>query len=97
MPTDAVSRRRMYSGSTSIPARNVSTIDANDGDEVEPAPRLRSKTFPTTTPSVSSTSATVTPSSTETMLASEHDSRENRRELHWIHDDLLHRRRLTIR
>ena len=30
MPTEASSRRRMYAGSTSMPARNVSTIDAKD-------------------------------------------------------------------
>jgi hypothetical protein len=29
MPTEAPSLRRMYLGSTSIPARNVSTIEAN--------------------------------------------------------------------
>ena len=70
MPTDAVSRRRMYSGSTSIPAKNVSTIDPNDAMKSNQLADSIENRFPATTPSVSSTSATVTPSSTETMLAS---------------------------
>ena len=90
MPTVAVSRRRMYSGSTSIPAKNVSTIDPNDAMKSNQLPDSIENRFPATTPSVSSTSATVTPSSTETMLASSTTVARTRRELHWVHDDLLH-------
>ena len=60
----------MYAGSTSIPARKVRTIEAKAGDERQPV--LRSgggRTFPAATPRVSSIKATVTPTSTEIMLA----------------------------
>jgi hypothetical protein len=70
MPSDDPSRRRMYEGSTSIPARNVSTIDANEASRSSHCWLSMSKALPTAIPSVSSTRATVTPSSTETMLAS---------------------------
>jgi hypothetical protein len=59
----------MYAGSTSIPARNVSTIDPNLAMKSSQSWVWRYKTFPAATPSVSSSSATVMPSSTETMVA----------------------------
>ena len=70
IPTEAVRRRRMYAGSTSIPARNVRTMEANAAMNVSQSWLWKSKALPATTPNVSSMSATVTPNSTETMLAS---------------------------
>src|SRR6266508_716607 len=52
-----------------MPARNVSTIDANDAMQSSHSCEWRSNRCPATTPSVSSINAAVIPSSTETMLA----------------------------
>ena len=69
--SDAPSRSRKSSGSTSAPARKVSTIDANDATNTNHGVLAsRSNRLPTTTPSPSSSSATEIPTSTETMLAS---------------------------
>jgi hypothetical protein len=65
----ALARRRRYAGSTSIPARKVSTIEAKVARKSSHSCEWMSKRFPAPTPSVSSISATVTPSSTEAMLA----------------------------
>ena len=69
MPTDAPNRCLMYAGSTSIPARKVRTIDAKAATNVSQSWLWREKTPPTATPRVSSIKATVTPTSTEIMLA----------------------------
>ena len=52
-----------------MPARKVSTIDANAAMKSSHCCECRSNRFPATTPRVSSSKATVTPSSIESMLA----------------------------
>ena len=67
---DAPKRSRKSSGSTSAPARNVSTTDAKPAMKVSQlAPGSRLNVFPSATPSASSMSATEIPASTEIMLA----------------------------
>ena len=71
IPIDAQNRSRKSSGSTSAPARNVSTTDAKlamNASQLAFGSRLN--TLPSTTPSASSTSATEIPTSTDTILAS---------------------------
>ena len=68
---EAPKRSRKSSGSTSAPARNVSTTEAKPAmNDSQLALGSRLKTLPSPTPSASSTSATEMPVSTETMLAS---------------------------
>ena len=68
---DAPKRSRKSSGSTSAPARKVSTTEAKLAMKASQlAFGSRSKALPRATPSASSTSATEMPISTETMLAS---------------------------
>src|SRR6266498_5664511 len=69
MPIVAFARSRMYVGSTSMPARNVRTIEANFAMKSSQSAVWRWNTLPTTTPSVSSIRATVMPSSTESIDA----------------------------
>src|SRR5207248_4271604 len=67
---EAQKRSLKSSGSTSAPARNVSTTDAKLAmNTSQLALGSRSKVFPSTTPRVSSTSATEMPASTEMRLA----------------------------
>src|SRR6185312_1123632 len=71
MLTEAPKRSLKSSGSTSAPARNVRTIDANDAMNASHGVfGSRWNRLPATTPSPSSSRATEIPSSTETMLAS---------------------------
>ena len=68
---EAPKRSRKSSGSTSAPARNVSTTEAKPAmNDSQLALGSRLKALPSPTPSASSTSATEIPVSTETMLAS---------------------------
>src|SRR5512132_3548461 len=66
----SLSLSRSTPGSTSAPARKVSTMLPNDARKVSQAGVGRCRTLPTTTPSAISTTAMETPSSTEIMLAS---------------------------
>ncbi len=68
---EAPKRSRKSSGSTSAPARNVSTTEAKLAmNTSQLAFGSRLNVLPSATPSASSTSATEMPTSTETMLAS---------------------------
>jgi hypothetical protein len=66
----SLSLSRSTPGSTSAPARKVSTMLPKAARKVSQAGVGRCRRFPTTIPSTISTTAMETPSSTESMLAS---------------------------
>ena len=97
MPTDAPKPSSHVRGIDLHPGQEREDDRGEGCDERQPVLALKSKTFPRTTPSVSSIRATVTPSFDGDHARDEHDCHEHRCEFDGVQPGLLTRVAKTIR